>query len=79
MDTTGPAKIESEADLKKRIYELERQLRQKEREIIEVRTETSEESQRLKCELHAMRILLNAKEEQRGRSTRRSKLRVYRP
>jgi hypothetical protein len=38
-----------------------------------------EKIQQLKSELHAMRILLNAKEEQRGRSHRRSKPRVYFP
>src|SRR5438552_17490026 len=44
------------------------QLRQKEEEIINVRIDLSEEIQRLNCELHAMRRLLNAKQERLGRS-----------
>jgi len=68
MHTRGPAKIESEEPLKRRIYELECQLRQKEEEIINVRIDLSEEIQRLNCELHAMRRLLNAKQERLGRS-----------
>jgi hypothetical protein len=68
MHTRGPAKIESEEPLKRRIYELECQLRQKEEEIINVRIDLSKEIQRLNCELHAMRLLLNAKQERLGRS-----------
>ena len=79
MYTRGAAKIELEEDLKRRICELECQLRQEQEEILTDRVGMPEKIQQLKSELHAMRILLNAKEEQRGRSHRRSKPRVYFP
>ncbi|MGH7772863.1 MAG: hypothetical protein ACREQA_11600 [Candidatus Binatia bacterium] len=69
----------SEENLKERIHDLECQLRHKEEEIIKVKVEMSGEIQRLKSELHVMKTLLNAKEEQIRRSSRRPKLRVYLP
>jgi hypothetical protein len=79
MQTRGSATMGLEENLKARIYDLEYQLGQKEEDIIKVKVEMSEEIQRLKSELHAVEILLNAKEEQIRRSNRRTKLRVYLP
>ncbi|HEY2974424.1 MAG TPA: hypothetical protein VGJ48_18040 [Pyrinomonadaceae bacterium] len=79
IHTSPPATMASEEDLKARIYDLQCQLNEKQEEIIKVKVQMSEEIQQLKSELHAMSILLNAKEEQARRSNRRSKLRVYLP
>jgi len=75
----APAIMASEENLKARISDLGCQLNEKEEEIKKVRVEMSEEIRRLKSELDAMGILLNAKEEQARRSNRRSKLRIYLP
>jgi hypothetical protein len=66
-----------EEHLKARIYDLECQLGQREEEIIKLKAEISEETQRLKSELQAMGRLLNAKEEQIRRSNMRNKRRIY--
>lgn len=77
--TRTPATMRSEENLKARIYDLERQLGQREEEIIKLKGEISEETQRLKSELRAMGILLNAKEEQMRCSNTRNKRRIYLP
>ncbi len=74
--TRGSATMGLEENLKARIYDLEYQLGQKEEDIIKV---MSKEIQRLKSELHAMEILLDAKEKQIRRPNRRTKLRYYLP
>jgi len=71
--------VGSEENLKAKIYHLECQLRQKEEEIAKVKAELSEEIQRLKSELHVMKMLRDAKEEQIQRAGRRAKLRYYLP
>ena len=75
--TTAIATLESEEQLKARIYDLECQLEQREEEIIKLRAEIFEETQRLKSELQAMGLLLNAKEEQIRRANMRNKRRIY--
>jgi hypothetical protein len=77
--TRAPATMGSEENLKARIYDLECQLGQREEEIIKLKKDISEESQRLKSELQAMGILLSAKEEQIRRCNTRSKRRIYFP
>jgi uncharacterized coiled-coil protein SlyX len=68
-----------EENLRARIYDLECQLRHKEKETTNVTVDISEEIQRLKRELHAMRLLLNTKQKQLRPSNRRNKRRVYFP
>lgn len=75
--TTTIATLESEEHLKARIHDLECQLGQREEEIIKLKAEISEETQRLKSELQAMGLLLNAKEERIRRSNMRNKRRIY--
>jgi hypothetical protein len=75
--TRALATLGSEEHLKARIYDLECQLGQREEEIIKLKAETSEETQRLKSELQAMGLLLNAKEERIRRSNMRNKRQIY--
>jgi hypothetical protein len=79
MDTSAPATMKYEENLKARIYDLERKLNGKEEEITKAKVEASEEIQRLNSELDTMGILHNTKEKQIRRSKRRSKLRIYLP
>jgi hypothetical protein len=71
--------MKPEENLRATIYHLECQLKQKEEEIIKVKAEMSEEIQRLKSELQAMKIIREAKEESTRRPNRRTKLRYYLP
>lgn len=71
--------MRTDENLQVAIYDLESQLRQKEDEIVKIKVEMSEEIQRLKSELHAMQILFKEKAEEKERSNRRPKRRIYYP
>lgn len=75
--TRALAAMGSEEHLIARIHDLECQVGQREEEIIKLKAEISEETQRLKSELQAMGLLLNAKEERIRRSNMRNKRRIY--
>jgi len=76
--TSAPAIMGSEEISRQQSTILERQSNGKERGIIKVKVEMSEEIQR-KSELDGMGSMLKGKEEQIRRSERRSKRRIYFP
>jgi RNA-binding protein YhbY len=75
--TSAPPMIGTEENAKASTYDLERHLNEK--EIIKIKVEMSEEIQQPNSAPYAKGILHNAKEDQRRRSKRRNRLRIYIP
>jgi hypothetical protein len=77
--TRALARMESEENLREEMLDLECQPEQREDEIIPLKKEISGGTQRLKLELQAREILLDAKEKQVRRPRTRGKRRIYFP